>query len=64
MSVDVVSVIVGLVVFVGATVAAMYLKRRLDDAAGMEGVGWAMTLMVANILQLVGVVVVLAGFFG
>jgi hypothetical protein len=36
----------------------------MDVATGLETVGWAMTLMVANILQLIGVVVILAGLFG
>jgi hypothetical protein len=64
MSVDLVTVAIGILVTVGASVAAVYLKRRMDASTGIEVVGWAMTLMVANVMQLVGVVVVLAGFFG
>lgn len=64
MSVDPVTVGIGVVVLMASSAAAWYLKRRMDAATGIEVVGWAMTLMVANILQLVGVVVVLAGFFG
>lgn len=64
MSVDLATVLIGLVVLVGASGAAWYLKRRMDTSTGLETVGWAMTLMVANVLQLVGVVVVLAGLFG
>lgn len=64
MSINLANVATGLLVLVGASVAAWYLKRRMDDSAGLEVVGWAMTLMVANILQLVGIVVLLAGLFG
>lgn len=64
MSIDIVTVTVGVVVLMAASVAASYLKRRMDASTGIEVVGWAMTLMVANILQFVGVVVVLAGLFG
>jgi hypothetical protein len=35
----------------------------MDESTGIEVVGWAMTLMVANILQLVGMVVFLVGLF-
>jgi hypothetical protein len=35
----------------------------MDESTGIEVVGWAMTLMVANILQLVGIVVLLVGLF-
>jgi hypothetical protein len=48
---------------VGASAAAWYLKRRMDESTGIEVVGWVMTLMVANILQLVGIVVLLVGLF-
>jgi hypothetical protein len=64
MSADLATAGIGLLVLIGASVAAWYLKRRMDTAPGVEVVGWAMTLMVANILQLVGVVVVLVGVFG
>jgi len=53
----------GLLVLVGASAAAWYLKRRMDEATGIEVTGWAMTLMVANVLQLVGLVILLAGLF-
>jgi hypothetical protein len=58
------NVILGLLVLAGASAAAWHVKRRMDAATGLETVGWAMTLMVANILQLIGVVVILAGLFG
>jgi hypothetical protein len=64
MSLSSLNVVFGLLVLVGASAAAWYLKRRMDASTGLETVGWAMTLMVANILQLIGVVVVLAGLFG
>ena len=57
------NVAVGLLVLVGASATAWYLKRRMDDSTGVEVVGWAMTLMIANILQLVGIVVLLVGIF-
>jgi uncharacterized Tic20 family protein len=63
MSIDLANVALGFLVLVGASAAAWYLKRRMDDSTGIEVVGWAMTLMVANILQLVGIVVLLAGIF-
>jgi hypothetical protein len=63
MSIDLANVALGFLVAVGASAAAWYLKRRMDDSTGIEVVGWAMTLMVANILQLVGTVVLLAGIF-
>ena len=63
MSIDLANVALGFLVLVGASAAAWYLKRRMDDSTGIEVVGWAMTLMVANILQLVGIVVLLAGVF-
>lgn len=63
MSVDLVTVALGLVMLVGASAAAWYLKRRMDASTGLEVVGWAMTLMIANIMQLVGIVVLLAGIF-
>jgi hypothetical protein len=64
MSSSLVNVIFGLLVLVGASAAAWYVKGRLDASTGFEAVGWAMTLMVANVLQLIGVVVILAGLFG
>lgn len=64
MTADLASVGIGLVVLLGASVAAWFLKRRMDEATGIEVVGLALTLMVANILQLVGIVVLLAGIFG
>ena len=64
MSSSLLNVISGLLVLVVASAAAWYVKRRMDVATGLETVGWAMTLMVANILQLIGVVVILAGLFG
>jgi len=63
MSIDLANVAIGLLVLVGASAAAWYLKRRMDDSTGIEVVGWAMTLMIANILQLVGIVVLLVGLF-
>jgi hypothetical protein len=63
MSIDLANVAIGLLLLVGASVAASYLKRRMDESTGIEVVGWAMTLMVANILQLVGIVVSLVGLF-
>lgn len=64
MSIDLGSVAAGLVLLAGASGAAWYLKRRMDAATGLDAIGWAMTLMVANIAQLLGVVVALAGIFG
>lgn len=64
MSIDFVNVGIGLTVLAGASVAAVLLKRRMDAATGVETFGWAMTLMIANILQLVGVAILLTGFFG
>lgn len=63
MNVDLPVLGLGVVVLIGASAAARYLKRRMDATTGIEVVGWAMTLMIANTMQLVGVVVVLAGFF-
>lgn len=63
MSIDLANVAIGLLLLVGASAAAWYLKRRMDESTGIEVVGWAMTLMVANILQLVGMVVLLVGLF-
>lgn len=57
------NVALGFFLLVFASTAAWYLKRRMDAATGLGVAGWAMTLMVANILQLVGVVVVLVGLF-
>jgi hypothetical protein len=62
-SYDFANVAIGFIVLVGASAAAWYLKRRMNDSTGIEVVGWAMTLMVANILQLVGIVVLLVGLF-
>lgn len=64
MSIDLWSVAAGLLLLAGASSAAWYLKRRMDAATGLDVIGWAMTLMVANIAQLVGLVVALAGVFG
>jgi hypothetical protein len=63
MSIDLANVAIGFLLLVGASSAAWYLKRRMDESTGIEVVGWAMTLMVANILQLVGMVVLLVGLF-
>jgi hypothetical protein len=63
MSIDLANVAIGLLLLVGASAAAWSLKRRMDESTGIEVVGWAMTLMVANILQLVGIVVLLVGLF-
>jgi len=52
---------IGLVGAVSATAGARYLKRRMDLAVGLDAMGLAVTLMLANILQLVGVVIVLTG---
>ena len=57
------TVATGILVLVAASASAWYLKRRMDDLTGLEVVGFALTLMVANILQLVGLVVALAGLF-
>lgn len=57
------NVVVSLGVSVGASSPAWQLKRRLDDANGIEVVGWTMSLMVANILQLFGIVVQPVGIF-
>jgi hypothetical protein len=64
MSSSLLNVTVGLLLLVGASAAAWQLKRRMDASTGLGAVGWAMTLMVANILQFIGVVVILAGLFG
>ncbi|HZD23863.1 MAG TPA: hypothetical protein VE569_10745 [Acidimicrobiia bacterium] len=63
MSIDLANVGLGLLVLIGSTAAAWYLKRRMDEATGLAAAGWAMTLMFANILQLVGIVVLLVGIF-
>jgi hypothetical protein len=63
MSIDLTNVAIGMLLLVGASAGARYLKRRMDESTGIEVVGWAMTLMVANILQLVGIVVLLVGLF-
>lgn len=63
MNIDLADVAIGLLLLVGASAAAWHLKRRMDESTGIEVVGWAMTLMVANILQLVGMVVFLVGLF-
>jgi hypothetical protein len=63
MSIDLANAAIGLLLLVGASAAAWYLKRRMDESTGIEVVGWAMTLMVANIFQLVGIVVLLVGLF-
>jgi hypothetical protein len=63
MSIDLANAAIGLLLLVGASAAAWYLKRRMDESTGIEVVGWAMTLMAANILQLVGIVVLLIGLF-
>jgi hypothetical protein len=57
------NVAIGLFLLTFASTAAWYLKRRMDTATGLGVAGWTMTLMVANILQLVGIVVVLVGLF-
>lgn len=64
MSSSLLNVTLGLLVLVGASTAAWHVKRRMDASTGFGAVGWAMTLMVANVLQLIGVVVILAGLFG
>lgn len=64
MNVDPANVAIGLFVLVGASAAARYLKKRMDQSPDIGAVGWAMTLMVANILQLIGIVVLLVGLFG
>ncbi|HSJ84649.1 MAG TPA: hypothetical protein VLA91_12610 [Acidimicrobiia bacterium] len=63
MSVDPAGVALGVLVLIGSSAAAWYLKRRLDASTGIDSAGWAMTLMIANVLQLVGIVVVLASVF-
>jgi hypothetical protein len=63
MSIDLTNVAIGLLLLVGASAAAWYLTKRMDESTGIEVVGWAMTLMIANILQLVGIVVLLVGLF-
>lgn len=63
MSIDLANVAIGLLLLGGASVAAWYLKRRMDASTGIEVTAWAMTLMIANILQLVGIVVFLVGLF-
>lgn len=64
MTVDIAGIAIGFLMLAGASVAAGYLKRRMNASPDdIEAVGWAMTLMIANILQLVGIVVVLAGIF-
>ncbi|HXV72475.1 MAG TPA: hypothetical protein VEB69_13880 [Acidimicrobiia bacterium] len=63
MRIDVATVASGSFVLVGASAAAWYLKRRMDEGTGIGVTGWAMTLMVANVLQLVGLIVLLAGLF-
>lgn len=63
MSIDLANVAIGLLLLGGASAAAWYLKRRMDESTGIEVAGWAMTLMIANILQLVGIVVFLVGLF-
>lgn len=63
MTIDLTNVAIGLLVLVGASALAWYLKRRMDDATGIEVTGWAMTLMIANVLQLIGIVVLLVGIF-
>lgn len=63
MRIDVATATSGACVLVLASAAAWHLKRRMDEATGIGAAGWAMTLMVANVLQLVGLVVLLAGLF-
>ena len=64
MSVDVIGLAVGILVLGAASGAAWYLKKRMDAAAGLEVVGFALTLMMANVLQLVGVLVIIASLVG
>lgn len=64
MTVDVAGIAIGFLVLAGASVAAWYLKRTMNASPDdIEAVGWARALMIANILQLVGIVVILAGIF-
>ncbi|MPZ52650.1 MAG: hypothetical protein GEU79_07940 [Acidimicrobiia bacterium] len=60
---DLAIVVSGLAILVGASVAAFWFKRRMD-ACGVEVIGWMVALTVSNILQLVGIGVILVGFFG
>lgn len=63
MQVDLLRAAAGAVLLVGSTAAARYLRRHLDETAGVDAVGLVLTLMIANILQLLGMVVLVAGFF-
>lgn len=60
---DLARVAIGAILTVGSTAAARYLRRHLDESGGVEAVGFVLTLMIANILQLLGVVIMVAGFF-
>lgn len=55
---------VGVVLLGGATTAAKHLKARLDVAGDPEAVGLTLALMVCNILQLLGAVILIGGLFG
>lgn len=54
----------GAVVLVAATFGARHLRTRLEVAEDPEAVGFALALMVCNILQLLGAVILVGGLFG
>lgn len=63
MRIDLVRLALGAVLLVGSTIAVRSLRRRLDESGGVEAVGLVLSLMIANILQLLGVVILVAAFF-
>lgn len=62
MSLDLMTLALGTLVLGGASAAAWHLKGRMDSSGGLEVVGFALTLMVANVMQLVAIVVILSLF--
>jgi hypothetical protein len=54
----------GTAVLAVATAGARYFKRSMDATAGVRAAGYVLALMVANILQLLGAVIVAGGLFG
>ncbi len=62
---DVYQVVVGLLLLAGSSAGAIGLRRRLDRSEGpTEPIGLVLALMVANILQLMAVIVVLSELLG
>jgi hypothetical protein len=63
-SLDLRLIAIGTAVLAAASAGARYSKRSMDATAGVQAAGYVLVLMVANILQLLGAVIVAGGLFG